>query len=126
MRCSRPPSSYKACRCHSEKTIIPTDGTTIVKRPYRVTPIAAAARAVRRARRMTQAELAASAGITRGSVIRFESGAKGHLGTLQRIVGALGFTLPNDLLAAAAKLEAPAPTPVSEPAPAPPPPRRGR
>jgi len=50
---------------------------------------------------MTQAELAAEAGITRRQVIRIEAGQEPHLGTYARIVAALGYNSGDEMMRAA-------------------------
>ena len=60
-----------------------------------------AIRWVRIARRMTQGQLAAHAGISRQRLIAIEGGIGPTEGTLRRVVGALGFTSYGDLLTAA-------------------------
>lgn len=79
-------------------------------------PIAAAVRAVRRAQRLTQAQLARRAKVARTALIRLEAGGPVYGSTRQAVVQALGYTLGNDLLIAAAKLEALTPPPAPEPA----------
>ncbi|MDP9264776.1 MAG: helix-turn-helix domain-containing protein [Chloroflexota bacterium] len=70
-----------------------------------MTDFGAAVRAVRRSRHVTQAELAAAAGMSREALVRVERGqVSPGPGTYQRLVGALGFVYGVDLMAAAGEL----------------------
>lgn len=62
---------------------------------------AQAVRRVRTSRKLTQAELAERAGITRTTLVRIENGLKPGPLAHQRLLDALGFTLGAELLAAA-------------------------
>lgn len=62
---------------------------------------AEAVRRVRTSRRLTQAGVAKRAGLTRSQLCRIENGLKPGSGTYQRLVGALGFTMGDELFAAA-------------------------
>ncbi len=68
----------------------------------RVNAAAAAVRAVRRARGLTQRELADRAGVTRTALIRLERGGRVSGSTRTAVITrGLGFALPADLIAAA-------------------------